>query len=214
MEHGDAVAGHNDQARPGQALLRREWYPDGRLLAASNESSTSNLEYGCDGLVLRVLLTPPRQRGPINHGQSAKLDSAGRPREITDDRGLAVLMDYEQSGVCEQFQTVRKSSRGCRAEIAVLIPSRLHAAQAQHERHRMRRRGLKPVVLIELFGAIVERMHEQGSHPGVLRYGHCAVDSVLQQRCSQMLSLHPAVDRESGENHALQAKGNSRSPLS
>ena len=65
----------------------------------------------------------------------------------------------------------------------------------------MRRRGLKPVVLVELSGPLVERMHQQGSHPRVLRYGHCAIDSVLQQRCSQMLSLRPAVDREPGKHH-------------
>ena len=65
----------------------------------------------------------------------------------------------------------------------------------------MRRRGLKPVVLVELFGLLVECMHEQRSHPCVLRYGHCAINSVLQQRRSQMLSLRPAVDREPGEHH-------------
>ena len=65
----------------------------------------------------------------------------------------------------------------------------------------MRRRGVKPIVLVELFGTLMERMHEQRSHPRVLRYGHCAIDSVLQQRCSLMLSLHPAVDREPGEHH-------------
>ena len=88
-----------------------------------------------------------------------------------------------------------------RAEIEVVIPSRLHAAQAQHERHRMRRRGLKPVVFVELFGLFVKGMHEKGSHAGVLRYGHCAIDGVLQQRRSQMLPLRPAIDREPGENH-------------
>ena len=65
----------------------------------------------------------------------------------------------------------------------------------------MRRRGLKPVVLVELFGALVERMHKQGSHPSVLRYGHGAINSVPQQRRSQMLSLCSAVDREPGEHH-------------
>jgi len=65
----------------------------------------------------------------------------------------------------------------------------------------MHRRGLKPVVFVELSGPLVECMHEQRSHPSVLGYGHCAVNSVPQQRCSQMLSLHPAVDREPGEYH-------------
>jgi len=65
----------------------------------------------------------------------------------------------------------------------------------------MRRGGLKPVVLVELFRLLVKGMHEKGSNAGVLRYGHCAIDSVLQQRGSQMLALCPAVDREAGENH-------------
>ena len=60
----------------------------------------------------------------------------------------------------------------------------------------MRRRGLKPAVRVELFGVLMERMHEQRSDPGVLRKGHCAIDGILKQRCAQMLSLRPAVDRE------------------
>ena len=65
----------------------------------------------------------------------------------------------------------------------------------------MRRRGLKPVVLVELLGLLVKGVHEKGSHASVLRYGHRAIDSVLQQRSSQMLSLRPAIDREPRENH-------------
>ena len=65
----------------------------------------------------------------------------------------------------------------------------------------MRRGGLKPVVLIELSGLLVKGVHEKGSHSGVSGYGHCAMDGVLQQRRSEMLSLPPAVDREPGENH-------------
>lgn len=65
----------------------------------------------------------------------------------------------------------------------------------------MRRGRLKPVVRVELFGLLVKGVHEQGSHAGVLRNGHCAIGGVLQQRCSQMLSLCPAIDREPGENH-------------
>lgn len=69
-----------------------------------------------------------------------------------------------------------------RIDSPIPIPlSRLHAAQSQHERQRMRRRGLKPVVFVEPFGLLVECMHEQGSHPRILRNGHCAIDSVLQQ---------------------------------
>jgi len=79
--------------------------------------------------------------------------------------------------------------------------SGLHAAHAQHERPRMRRRRLKPVMLVELFGPLMERMHEQSSYTRVLRYGHCAIDGILKQGRSQMLSLRAAVDREPAEHH-------------
>ena len=66
----------------------------------------------------------------------------------------------------------------------------------------MRGRGLKPVVLVELLGLLMKGMHEKGPHAGVLRYYcHCAIDSVLQQRSSQMLSLRPAIDCQPREYH-------------
>lgn len=60
---------------------------------------------------------------------------------------------------------------------------------------------MKPVVLIEPCGFFVEGVHEKGSHPGVLRYGHYAIDGVLQKRRSQMPSLRLAIDREPSEDH-------------
>lgn len=65
----------------------------------------------------------------------------------------------------------------------------------------MRRRGLKPVVLVELLGLLVKGMYEKGSYARVLRYGHRAIDRVLEQGCAQVQSLRPAIDREPGENH-------------
>ncbi len=65
----------------------------------------------------------------------------------------------------------------------------------------MRRRGLKPVVFVELLGLLVKGMHEQGSDASVLRYGHRAIDRVLEQSGAQVQSLRPAIDREPGENH-------------
>ncbi|SRR6266566_4528783 len=79
--------------------------------------------------------------------------------------------------------------------------SQLHSAQAQHERQRMRRRGLKPVMLVELSGPLVECMYEHGPHPGVLRYGHGAIDGVLKQGRPQMESLRSALDRQPREDH-------------
>ena len=34
-------------------------------------------------------------------------------------------------------------------------------------------------MLVELLGLLVKGVHEKGSHASVLRYGHCAIDSVL-----------------------------------
>ena len=65
----------------------------------------------------------------------------------------------------------------------------------------MRRRGLKPVVLVELLGLLVKGMDEDGSDARVLRYGHRAIDRVLEQGCAQVQSLRPAIDCEPGENH-------------
>ena len=65
----------------------------------------------------------------------------------------------------------------------------------------MRRRGLKPVVLVELPGALVKGMHENGSYASVLGHSHRAIDRVLEQGGAQMHSLCLATDREPGENH-------------
>jgi YD repeat-containing protein len=79
-------------------LLRQEWYPGGLLRWAANEASAVHPEYDQDGLVTRILLTPPQEQDHPKHWQATKLDPAGRPREITDYRGLRVLMDYDSDG--------------------------------------------------------------------------------------------------------------------
>ena len=61
------------------------------------------------------------------------------------------------------------------------LDSGVQGAQAQHERERMGRRGLKTVVLVELPRSLVKRVDEERPHPGVLRYGHGPIDGVLQQ---------------------------------
>ena len=76
---------------------------------------------------------------------------------------------------------------------AGVILSGLHTAQAQHARHRVRRRGLKPVVLVELLDLLVKGMHEKGSDTRV-RYGHRAIDRVLKQGDAQVQFLRPAID--------------------
>lgn len=105
LANGAKVTGEYDTAgrllslaENGRALLRQEWSGDGRLAAAQNETCAAHMEYDSDGLVSRVLLAPPQERGQFQHWQEIKLDAAGQPREITDYRGLHVLVDYDNSG--------------------------------------------------------------------------------------------------------------------
>jgi hypothetical protein len=65
----------------------------------------------------------------------------------------------------------------------------------------MGRRGLKPVVLVELPGLLMKGMHEKSSYARVLRYGQHAIGRVLEQGGAQVQSLRPAIDREPGKNH-------------
>lgn len=82
----------------GRPLLRQEWLPDGRLRLASTETYSAHRGYDQDGLLSSVRLTPPGEQGKLPRFQETKLDPTGRPREITDHRGLQVLMDYDDLG--------------------------------------------------------------------------------------------------------------------
>lgn len=82
----------------GSLALRQEWSPDGRLTLAANETTALHPDYDAEGLVTRVLVAPPSEKGQFKHWQETKLDATGRPREITDYRGLKVAMGYDGSG--------------------------------------------------------------------------------------------------------------------
>lgn len=94
----DAAGRLTSMDENGQCLLRQEWSSDGRLLVAASETSAANLEYDRDGLVSKVIVAPPRERGTFKVWQATRLDSAGRAVEVTDYRGLQALMDYTDTG--------------------------------------------------------------------------------------------------------------------
>jgi hypothetical protein len=66
--------------------------------------------------------------------------------------------------------------------------------EPQHQRHRMERRYLKTVMLVERLGAVVQRVYQQRPNTGVLRYGHSPMNRVLQQRSAQLDALGAMVD--------------------
>ena len=90
------------------------------------------------------------------------------PRKFAPHR-ISLLLMSSTVGSLDKNQ-LRPPGAAERETVGKIL-SGLHAAQAQHERHRMRRRGLKPVVFVKLLGLLVKGMHEKGSDARVLRYG-------------------------------------------
>ncbi len=91
----------------GHILLQQEWSQNGTLQVTKNESSAERMEYDSDGLVSRVLFTPPNEKGQFKNWQEMKLDNAGRPLEISDYLGLEMIMNYDNDGelaamICKQ----------------------------------------------------------------------------------------------------------------
>jgi YD repeat-containing protein len=105
LDQDRRLVGHYDSAGRltsltdnGALLLRQAWSPNGHLTLAADETTAVHPGYDADGLLTRVLVTPPDEQGEFTHWQETKLDPAGRPREINDYRGLKVAMDYDGAG--------------------------------------------------------------------------------------------------------------------
>ncbi len=88
-------------------LLRQAWSADGRLTLAAAETAAVHPNYDAEGLLTRLVQTPPQEQGPFKRWQETRLDPAGRPREISDYRGLKVAMDYDGSGDLIAMSTQR-----------------------------------------------------------------------------------------------------------
>ena len=82
----------------GRNVLRQHWYPEGNLQAIEIENCTTRPQYDKDGLMTGVILSPPGGKGRLKRWQETKLDLAGRPIEITDNRGLRVTVRYDNQG--------------------------------------------------------------------------------------------------------------------
>ena len=65
----------------------------------------------------------------------------------------------------------------------------------------MERCRLKIVVLEKLLRALVQSMHKQGSHTGVLRDSDCASDGVLEEGPAETQPLDAAINRKLGKDH-------------
>jgi len=88
-------------------VLRQHWYPDGNLQTIEIENQTTRPQYDKDGLMTGVIISPPGEKDQLKHWQETKLDIAGRPVEITDNRGLRIAVRYDNQGDVSQMITKR-----------------------------------------------------------------------------------------------------------
>ena len=82
----------------GHPFFRQEWSSGGQLLSATNERATMSFDRDQQGLVSRIVLSPPESKGTIDRWQATILDPLGRPQEMTDFRGLNVHIQYARTG--------------------------------------------------------------------------------------------------------------------
>ncbi|MEN8130841.1 MAG: RHS repeat-associated core domain-containing protein [Pseudomonadota bacterium] len=85
----------------GRTLIEQKWSPNGQLQVAKNETLAEHFEYDADGLVSRVVQTPPGESGQFKRWQETKVDPTGRPIEIKDYRGMHLSIAYDDDGEFE-----------------------------------------------------------------------------------------------------------------
>ncbi len=73
--------------------------------------------------------------------------------------------------------------------------------QSQQQDQRVKRRCLKPVMLIKLFGSVMQGMHQHSTDARMLRHQRTTPDSILQQRGTQFDALGALVSSQPGQNH-------------
>ncbi len=88
-------------------ILSQHWYPDGRLQAVENDNCIAKLQFNRDGLMTDLILSPPDEKGELEHWQNIEVDIAGRPVEIKDYQGLHMLVNYDNNGNITQVHSKR-----------------------------------------------------------------------------------------------------------
>jgi RHS repeat-associated protein len=94
-----------------RSVLRQHWSGDGRLLARMTESTGVHPEYGEDGSVSRVLLTPPVDGPKFQEWMECCLDTAGRVSKISDCTGNNVQLRRDADGGVTRVSSPRGEVR-------------------------------------------------------------------------------------------------------
>jgi len=92
-------------AENGQTLMEQSWTVDGRLRTAATDFQAEHYEYDADGLVSRVVRTPPGAPENANDWEATRFDPFGRPLEIADPDGPRLALNYDDSGELKEVVT-------------------------------------------------------------------------------------------------------------
>ncbi|MFH2057646.1 MAG: RHS repeat-associated core domain-containing protein [Pseudomonadota bacterium] len=79
-------------------VKKQSWRQDGQLEKISTASSAFHHEYDPEGILKRVLITPPTEDTQFSQWMSRELDEHGRPVEISDYSGLKIQTEYDPAG--------------------------------------------------------------------------------------------------------------------
>ena len=82
----------------GQLVRKQSWLQDGQLGKVEHETTAVHHEYGKDGLMSRILITPPEEDTKFDKWVSYQVDERGQAVSVTDYSGLELKVDPEQRG--------------------------------------------------------------------------------------------------------------------
>lgn len=95
----------------GRPLLLQEWTPDGRLAGIKDEFAALHPAYDEDGLLAKVMMSPPGETRELKHWQATTLNPTGQPLEVTDSQGLHRTFAYASTGELESAVEHRDGKR-------------------------------------------------------------------------------------------------------
>ena len=79
-------------------IKKQSWCQDGQLEKTSNEFTASHHEYDQEGILKRVLITPPTDDTQFSQWMSKEVDDQGWPTEISAYSGFKIKAEYDPSG--------------------------------------------------------------------------------------------------------------------
>lgn len=106
----DAAGRMVSLAEGENALIKRQWRPDGQPNRDTIETQAASYVYDQQSQLTSIIKHPPQENSNFKHWQETKLDLQGRPVAIKDYRGLDASLAYDSSGAV--VSAMQKTSEG------------------------------------------------------------------------------------------------------